>query len=173
MTELHHFHPTRKGSGSLRPFPIYPLYTRAVILSLDKPIADCFLFRSRKTCEKRRKRSYTNVSNTSATQTSRVSPTPLQTPLPYFHYYTVKMVLAQSSTNAPRLRSLLKLSTPRLHSKNRTQRLTRRNTGLRFCHCVACFTHLSHTWAKKGRRKRMHAYGVCPLPPASRPSWAA
>ena len=45
MTELHHFHPARKGSGSLRPFPIYPLYTQAEILSLDKPIADCFLFR--------------------------------------------------------------------------------------------------------------------------------
>ena len=45
MTELHHFHPARKGSGSLRPFPIYPLYTQTVILSLDKPIADCFLFR--------------------------------------------------------------------------------------------------------------------------------
>ena len=48
MTELHHFHSARKGLGSLRPFPIYPLYTRAVILSLDKPIADCFLFRPRK-----------------------------------------------------------------------------------------------------------------------------
>ena len=42
MTKLHHFHPARKGSGSLRPFPIYPLYTQTVILSLDKPIADCF-----------------------------------------------------------------------------------------------------------------------------------
>jgi len=48
LTELHHFHSARKGLGSLRPFPIYPLYTRAVILSLDKPIADCFLFRPRK-----------------------------------------------------------------------------------------------------------------------------
>ena len=26
----------------MRPFPIYPLYTQTVILSLDKPIADCF-----------------------------------------------------------------------------------------------------------------------------------
>ena len=48
MTELRHFHSARKGSGSLRPFPIYPLYTQTVILSLDKPIADCFLFRPRK-----------------------------------------------------------------------------------------------------------------------------
>ena len=70
MTELHHFHPARKGSGSLRPFPIYPLYTQAEILSLDKPIADCFLFRPRKSREKRRKRSHTNVSNTLLTRTS-------------------------------------------------------------------------------------------------------
>ena len=55
MTELHHFHPAREGSGSLRPFPIYPLYTQTVILSLDKPIADCFFFRPRKRIEKRKK----------------------------------------------------------------------------------------------------------------------
>ena len=61
LTELRHFHSARKGSGSLRPFPIYPLYTQTVILSLDKPIADCFLFRPRKSCEKRRKRSHTNA----------------------------------------------------------------------------------------------------------------
>ena len=48
MTEPRHFHSARKGSGSLRPFPIYPLYTQTVILSLDNPIADCFLFRPRK-----------------------------------------------------------------------------------------------------------------------------
>ena len=48
MTEPRHFHSARKGSGSLRPFPIYPLYTQAEILSLDKPIADCFLFRPRR-----------------------------------------------------------------------------------------------------------------------------
>ena len=70
ITELHHFHPARKGSGSLCPFPIYPLYTRAVILSLDKPIADCFLFRPRKRLEKRKKRSHTNVSNTLVIRTS-------------------------------------------------------------------------------------------------------
>ena len=71
MTEPRHFHSARKGSGSLRPFPIYPLYTQAEILSLDKPIADCFLFRPRKRLEKRRKRSHTNVSNALATRTSR------------------------------------------------------------------------------------------------------
>ncbi len=77
MTELHHFHPARKGSGSLRPFPIYPLYTQTVILSLDKPIADCFLFRPRRSCEKCRKRSHTNVSNTLVTWPSTP---PAQTP---------------------------------------------------------------------------------------------
>ena len=77
MTELHHFHPARKGSGSLCPFPIYPLYTRTVILSLDKPIADCFLFRPRRSCEKCRKRSHTNVSNTLVTWPSTP---PAQTP---------------------------------------------------------------------------------------------
>ena len=77
MTKLHHFHPARKGSGSLRPFPIYPLYTQTVILSLDKPIADCFLFRPRKSREKRRKRSHTNVSSTLST---RSSTPPAQTP---------------------------------------------------------------------------------------------
>ena len=43
---------------------------QTVILSLDKPIADCFLFRPRKRLEKRRKRSHTNVSNASVTRTS-------------------------------------------------------------------------------------------------------
>ena len=100
MTELHHFHPARKGSGSLRPFPIYPLYTQAEILSLDKPIADCFLFRPRKSCEKRRKRSHINVSNASVIRTSRIFQAPLQTPLPCFHQW-VKLVLAQSSAKRP------------------------------------------------------------------------
>ena len=100
MTELHHFHPARKGSCSLRPFPIYPLYTRTVILSLDKPIADCFLFRPRKSREKRRKRSHTNVSNASVIRTSRIFQAPLQTPLPCFHQ-RVKLVLAQSSAKRP------------------------------------------------------------------------
>ena len=77
MTEPRHFHSARKGSGSLRSFPIYPLYTQAEILSLDKPIADCFLFRPRRSCEKRRKRSHTNASNTLVTRTSTP---PAQTP---------------------------------------------------------------------------------------------
>ena len=44
----------------------------------------CFLFRPRKRLEKRRKRSHINASNASVTRTSRVSQTPLQTPIPYF-----------------------------------------------------------------------------------------
>ena len=97
MTELRHFHPARKGSCSLRPFPIYPLYTQTVILFLDKPIADCFLFRPRKSCEKRRKRSHTNVSNASVIRTSRVSQTPLQTPFPTSinGYHAAKKFLSQ------------------------------------------------------------------------------
>ena len=104
MTEPRHFHSARKGSGSLRPFPIYPLYTQTVILSLDKPIADCFLFRPRKRLEKRRKRSHTNVSNASVTRTSTP---PAQTAHVCLH---------------PR-----KWVHTRLCSKNRTQGHTRRN----------------------------------------------
>ena len=106
MTELHHFHPAHKGSGSLRPFPIYPLYTRTIILSLDKPIADCFLFRPRKSRERRRKRSHTNASNTLVTRTSTP---PAQTAHVRFH-------------ERKRVHT-------RLSEKDRTQRLTRRNRG--------------------------------------------
>ena len=107
MTEPRHFHSARKGSGSLRPFPIYPLYTQAEILSLDKPIADCFLFRPRKRLEKRRKRSHTNVSSTLSTRTSTP---PAQTAHVRFHEQ--------------------KCVHTRLSAKDRTQRLTRRNTGV-------------------------------------------
>ena len=94
MTEPRHFHSARKGSGSLRPFPIYPLYTRTVILSLDKPIADCFLFRPRKSCERRRKmQSYQRFQHIGCT------------------------AFNTSGTNGPRLLSLLKLSTHSLAFK--------------------------------------------------------
>ena len=106
MTEPRHFHSARKGSGSLRPFPIYPLYTQAEILSLDKPIADCFLFRPRKRLEKCRKRSHTNVSNTLVT---RPSTPPAQTPHVRFHER--------------------KWVHTRLSEKERTQRHTRRKRG--------------------------------------------
>ena len=61
----------------------------------------------------------------------------------------------------------------RLCSKDRTQRLTRRNRGLPFCdHSLAlCCQRNRHQ--KESRRKRMHTNGVCPLSPASRPRWAA
>ena len=83
MTEPRHFHSARKGSGSLRPFPIYPLYKQTVILSLDKPIVDCFLFRPRKRLGKRRKRSHTNVSNASVARPSTPS---TQTPQRSFQW---------------------------------------------------------------------------------------
>ena len=89
------------------PFPIYPLYTQAEILSLDKPIADCFLFRPRKSREKRRKRSHTNVSSTLST---RSSTPPAQTAHVRFHER--------------------KWVHTRLRQQDRTQRLTRRNRGV-------------------------------------------
>ena len=60
-----------------------------------------------------------------------------------------------------------------LRQQDRTQRLTRRNTGLPSLghSTVLCCQRNRHH--KNSRRKRMHAYGVCPLPPASRPRWAA
>ena len=67
----------------------------------------CFLFRPRKSREKRRKRSHTNVSSTLSTRTSTP---PAQTLHVRFH--TLKWVHT------------------RLRSKNRTQRLTHRNRGL-------------------------------------------
>ena len=53
----------------------------------DASPLSCFLFRPRKSREKRRKRSHTNASNASVIRTSRVSQTPLQTPIPYFHQW--------------------------------------------------------------------------------------
>ena len=59
------------------PFFRYGLIHTNVSLSLDKSIADCFLFRPRKRLKKRRKRSHTNVSSTLST---RSSTPPAQTP---------------------------------------------------------------------------------------------
>ena len=73
----------------------------------DASRLSCFLFRPRKSCEKRRKRSHTNVSNASVTRTSTP---PAQTAHVRFHER--------------------KLVHTRLCSKNRTQRLTRRNRAL-------------------------------------------
>ena len=66
----------------------------------DASRLSCFLFRPRKSREKRRKRSHTNVSNASVIRTSRIFQAPLQTPLPCFHQW-VKLVLAQSPTKRP------------------------------------------------------------------------
>ena len=66
----------------------------------DASPLSCFLFRPRKSREKRRKRSHTNVSNASVIRTSRIFQAPLQTPLPCFHQ-RVKLVLAQSSAKRP------------------------------------------------------------------------
>ena len=57
----------------------------------------CFLFRPRKSCEKHRKRSHTNVSNASVIRTSRVSQTPLQAPFPTSinGYHAAKKFLSQ------------------------------------------------------------------------------
>ena len=106
MTEPRHFHSARKGSGSLRPFPIYPLYTQTVILSLDKPIADCFLFRPCKSREKRRECSHTNVSNTLVTRSS----------------------IPPAQTAHVRFCGRKRVHT-RLRQQDRTQRLTGRNRG--------------------------------------------
>ena len=53
----------------------------------DASRLSCFLFRPRKRLEKRGKRSHINASNASVIRTSRVSQTPLQTPIPYFHQW--------------------------------------------------------------------------------------
>ena len=66
----------------------------------DASPLSCFLYRPRKSCEKRRKRSHINASNASVIRTSRIFQAPLQTPLPCFHQW-VKLVLAQSSAKRP------------------------------------------------------------------------
>ena len=69
-------------------------------VGFDASPLSCFLFRPRKSCEKRKKRSHTNVSNASVIRTSRIFQAPLQPPLPCFHQW-VKLVLAQSPTKRP------------------------------------------------------------------------
>ena len=61
----------------------------------------------------------------------------------------------------------------RLSEKDRTQRLTRRNRSLPSPGHSTVLSCQRNRHRKNSRRKRMHAYGVCPLPPASRPRWAA
>ena len=88
----------------------------------------CFLFRPRKRLEKRRKRSHINASNASVIRTSRVSQTSPQTPPPYFYQWVShgkKLSWHNRLQNAPRLFSLVKVSTPsaleeRLHTRAHT-----------------------------------------------------
>ena len=92
----------------------------------------CFLFRPRKNREKLKKRSHINASNASVIRTSRVSQTPLQTPIPYFHQWVPRgkkaLVAIACKTAHVRFHGRKRVHT-RLCSKDRTQRLTRRNTG--------------------------------------------
>ena len=69
----------------------------------DASRLSCFLFRPRKSREKRRKRSHTNVSNASVIWASRVSQTPLQAPFPTSinGYHTAKKLLSQSPAKRP------------------------------------------------------------------------
>ena len=76
----------------------------------DASPLSCFLFRPRKSRERRRKCSHTNVSNTLVT---RPSTPPAQTPHVRFHER--------------------KWVHTRLSEKDHTQGLTRRNRGLPFC----------------------------------------
>ena len=94
----------------------------------------CFLFHPRKSRERRRKRSHTNVSSTLST---RSSTPPAQTPHVRFHER--------------------KWVHTRLSEKNRTQRLARRNSGLPALghSTVLCCQRNCHR--KNSRRKWMHA----------------
>jgi len=91
----------------LRPFPIYPLYTQTVILSLDKPIADCFLFRPRKS----RKSAGNAVIPTFPT-----------------HWSHGLQHLRHKRRNA-RFKRLRRVHT-HLRQQDRTQRITGRNRGV-------------------------------------------
>ena len=94
----------------------------------------CFLFRPRKRLEKRRKRSYTNVSNASVIRTS--SP-PAQTPHVRFH--------GQKWVHA------------RLCSKDRTQAFTGRNMGhfgWGWYHYPRTVSHVSETLRGRGLERQ-------------------
>ena len=121
----------------------------------DASRLSCFLFRPRKRLEKRRKRSHTNVSNALVTQTSRLSQTLLQTPLPCFHafineYYTAKNGLG---TIAPRLLSQVKVGT---HSPFGERSHTRAHTPKQGCfgrgwyHYPRTVSHVSETLRGQG-----------------------
>ena len=98
----------------------------------DASRLSCFLFRPRKSRERRRKCSHTNVSNASVIRTSRVSQTPLQAPIPYFHQWVPhgkKALVAIACKTAHVCFRWQKWVHTRLSEKDRTQGLTRRNRG--------------------------------------------
>ena len=165
----------------------------------DASRLSCFLFRPRKRLEKRRKRSHTNVSNASVIRTSRVSQTPLQTPIPCFHasineYYTAKNGLG---TIVPRLLSQVKVGT---HSPFGERSHTRAHTpkqgglpdgaaittlgafrtftnipgpGVRTAY-FAAFGAWSEALLKNAESLRdSDAHDACRCSEASRPRWAA
>ena len=69
----------------------------------DASPLSCFLFRPRKSREKRRKRSHINASNASVIWASRVSQTPLQAPFPTSinGYHAAKKLLSQWPAKRP------------------------------------------------------------------------
>ena len=69
----------------------------------DASPLSCFLFRPRKSREKRRKRSHINASNASVIWASRVSQTPLQAPFPTSinGYHAAKKFLSQWPAKRP------------------------------------------------------------------------
>ena len=93
-------------------------------VSSDASRLSCFLFRPRRSCEKRRKRSHTNVSmhRSYELQGSLKRRRKHPHPTSINGHHTVKMVLAQSSTNGPRSLSFTKAGT---HSAFRERSHTR------------------------------------------------
>ena len=98
----------------------------------DASPLSCFLFRPRKSCEKRRKRSHTKriqcigqygLQGSLKRRYKHPSPTSIN------GYHTAKKLLSQSPAKRPTLLSRMKRVHTRLCSKDRTQRLTRRNRG--------------------------------------------
>ena len=165
----------------------------------DASPLSCFLFRPRKSREKRRKRSHINASNASVTRTSRVSQTPLQTPIPYFHQWVPhgKKALVAIACKTAHIRfHERKWVHTRLSEKDRTQRLTGRNRGCfrrGWYHYPRSVPYVSETLRGQGvERHTLPIWGLgrecsqrtqgasgqrcayaCRCSEASRPRWAA
>ena len=163
----------------------------------DASPLSCFLFRPRKSREKRRKRSHTNVSN-ALVRTSRLSQTLLQTPLPCFpasinEYYTAKNGLG---TIAPRLLSQVKVGTHSAFGEGSHTRAHTPKHGVFWVGALSlpsdCFTRFGNPAWPGVRTAYFAAFGSWPgvlrrtqrasgqrcayarrCPEASRPRWAA